>query len=47
VERGWVLLELARGRASLEDLFVKLTTHDAAHQAEPQAEHEETEEVPS
>ncbi len=42
VERGWVLLELARGRASLEDLFVKLTTHDAAHQAEP-----ETEEVPS
>ncbi|HEX3131855.1 MAG TPA: ATP-binding cassette domain-containing protein [Thermoanaerobaculia bacterium] len=30
VERGWVLLELARGRASLEDLFVQLTTHDVA-----------------
>ena len=39
VERGWVLLELARGRASLEDVFVQLTTHDAAQA--------ETEEVPS
>jgi gliding motility-associated transport system ATP-binding protein len=29
VERGWVLLELARERASLEDLFVRLTTHEA------------------
>src|SRR6185295_8513546 len=39
VERGWVLLELARERgASLEDIFVRLTTHEAeaAHAAEPQ-----------
>ena len=43
VERGWVLLELARGRASLEDLFVQITTHDAAATPEEIA----TEEVPS
>jgi ABC-2 type transport system ATP-binding protein len=30
VERGWVLLELARERASLEDVFVRLTTRDTA-----------------
>jgi ABC-2 type transport system ATP-binding protein len=30
VQRGWVLLELATERATLEDLFVRLTTHDAA-----------------
>jgi len=37
VERGWVLLELARERgATLEDIFVRLTTHDAA--AAPAAE---------
>ncbi len=30
VERGWVLLELAERKASLEDIFVRLTTHDAA-----------------
>lgn len=31
VERGWVILELARERgATLEDLFVRLTTHDTA-----------------
>lgn len=30
VERGWVLLELALERASLEDVFVRLTTRDAA-----------------
>ncbi|HEX9944311.1 MAG TPA: ABC transporter ATP-binding protein [Thermoanaerobaculia bacterium] len=31
VERGWVLLELAREHgATLEDIFVRLTTHDAA-----------------
>jgi len=31
VERGWVLLELGRERgATLEDIFVRLTTHDAA-----------------
>ena len=34
VERGWVLLELARERgATLEDIFVRLTTHDAANAA--------------
>ncbi|MES1241157.1 MAG: ATP-binding cassette domain-containing protein [Acidobacteriota bacterium] len=44
VERGWVLLELSRGRASLEDLFVQLTTHDAAHSEDAEDAHEE---VPS
>jgi ABC-2 type transport system ATP-binding protein len=33
VERGWVLLELHAAKASLEDVFVRLTTRDAA--AEP------------
>jgi ABC-2 type transport system ATP-binding protein len=28
VERGWVLLELAQTKASLEDIFVRLTTHE-------------------
>src|SRR6185295_4682927 len=44
VERGWVLLELARERgATLEDIFVRLTTHDAAaaQAAEPAASGEE------
>jgi ABC-2 type transport system ATP-binding protein len=30
VERGWVLLELAMERPSLEDVFVRLTTRDAS-----------------
>jgi ABC-2 type transport system ATP-binding protein len=30
VERSWVLLELAAQKASLEDVFVRLTTHDVA-----------------
>ena len=30
VERGWVLLELHAAKASLEDVFVRLTTRDAA-----------------
>lgn len=31
VERGWVILELAWERgATLEDIFVRLTTHDTA-----------------
>jgi ABC-2 type transport system ATP-binding protein len=30
VARGWVLLELMRDRASLEDVFVRLTTRDVA-----------------
>ncbi|HVG06575.1 MAG TPA: ATP-binding cassette domain-containing protein [Thermoanaerobaculia bacterium] len=34
VERGWVLLELARERATLEDVFVRLTTHDTAEVSE-------------
>ncbi len=33
VEHSWVLLELAAQRASLEDVFVRLTTHDLAAQA--------------
>jgi ABC-2 type transport system ATP-binding protein len=33
VKRGWVLLELGRERgATLEDIFVRLTTHDAAQE---------------
>ena len=28
VERGWVLLELAETKASLEEIFVRLTTHE-------------------
>lgn len=40
VENGWVLLELTRERgATLEDIFVRLTTHDAAQESqEPQQE---------
>jgi ABC-2 type transport system ATP-binding protein len=39
VERGWVILELARDRgATLEDVFVRLTTHDAAAGGELPAE---------
>jgi len=42
VERGWVLLEMIRERASLEDIFVRLTTHDvAAGSAEEPAASEE------
>ena len=33
VERGWVLLELAEEKASLEDVFVRLTTRDSAADA--------------
>jgi ABC-2 type transport system ATP-binding protein len=28
VERGWILLELKQSKASLEDIFVRLTTHE-------------------
>ena len=40
VERGWVLLELAEQKVSLEDIFVRLTTRDAAQEAvtDPAAE---------
>jgi ABC-2 type transport system ATP-binding protein len=33
VARGWVLLEMARERTTLEDIFVRLTTHDKAGEA--------------
>jgi len=33
VERGWVLLELKQSKASLEDIFVRLTTHEANEDA--------------
>jgi hypothetical protein len=46
VERGWVLLELARERgATLEDVFVRLTTHDAVER--PAAEPEPPEPEPA
>jgi hypothetical protein len=32
VQRGWVLLEMARERVTLEDIFVRLTTQDAARE---------------
>jgi len=38
VEKGWILLELMRDRASLEDVFVRLTTRDVtegSHEAAP------------
>jgi ABC-2 type transport system ATP-binding protein len=35
VERGWTLLGLRRSRASLEDVFVRLTTREQGVQAEP------------
>jgi ABC-2 type transport system ATP-binding protein len=41
VERGWVLLELARERATLEDVFVRLTTHDTAQESDSMAPQEE------
>ncbi len=55
VENGWVLRELTEERASLEDVFVRLTTRDAAAEAggEPMTdelapgERGEEEEVPS
>jgi ABC-2 type transport system ATP-binding protein len=52
VERGWVILELARDRgATLEDIFVRLTTHDVAQQttatAEARREPKEQQEVVS
>jgi ABC-2 type transport system ATP-binding protein len=37
VAQGWVLLELARERATLEDIFVRLTTRDDAQGADPEA----------
>ena len=44
VENGWTLLELAETQASLEDIFVRLTTRDRAAEAlaeEPAAAPEE------
>jgi len=37
VQRGWVLLEMARERTSLEDVFVRLTTQDRAPDAATEA----------
>lgn len=48
VANGWVILELARERgATLEDLFVRLTTHDTAAAPEAAAEPAPAEEVVS
>ncbi len=49
VESGWVLLELTRERgATLEDIFVRLTTHDAAQEPqESQVPQESSQEVVS
>ncbi len=38
VERGWVLIELDQSKASLEDIFVRLTTRDGAGRSGPLAE---------
>lgn len=35
VANGWVLLEMAGERTTLEDIFVRLTTHDAAAEPTP------------
>ncbi len=37
VARGWVLLEMGQTVPSLEDVFLRLTTHDAAAEAEAPA----------
>ena len=37
VERGWVLLELSEQKASLEDVFVRLTTQDWAAEEDDEA----------
>jgi ABC-2 type transport system ATP-binding protein len=37
VDRGWVLLELAERKVTLEDVFVRLTTRDLAAEAAPAA----------
>ena len=34
VEHGWVVLELAQQSVTLEDIFVRLTTQDAAEASE-------------
>lgn len=38
VDRGWVLLELGEEKASLEDIFVRLTTEERVEPGEPEAE---------
>ena len=38
VENGWVLLELTESQASLEDIFVRLTTRESANEAAPATE---------
>ena len=51
-EKGWVLLELAREQASLEDIFVRLTTQEPVAggvqvEVDDAARKQEQEEVPS
>ncbi len=47
VERGWVLTELAQQAASLEDVFVRLTTSDSAAGGEGAAPEPEREPEPA
>jgi ABC-2 type transport system ATP-binding protein len=42
---GWALIEMVRERASLEDIFVRLTTHDTSHEAGHDARQESGEAV--
>jgi hypothetical protein len=46
VEHGWVLLEMMRERASMEDVFVRLTTHDVAASSAEEAHAEEAPAAP-
>jgi hypothetical protein len=46
VARGWVLLELAEEKVSLEDIFVRLTTQDVATTSAAAAEAESEGEPP-
>jgi len=47
VENGWTLLELVQETASLEDVFVRLTTHEQGRDQAPAAESPGVEEVAS
>ncbi len=47
VERGWTLVGLALESASLEDIFVRLTTADASAEATPEPAEEALEEAQS
>ena len=45
VDRGWVLLELVEERASLEDVFVRLTTRESAAESAAESPDATDEEV--